>query len=497
VAAAQPAVAPRGPRQVEVGNVPDAPAEIGQSISATVGKSVLLRLDEPIQRISIGDPSIADVTLITTRELYILGKALGGTNVILWTKSGRTTVVDLAIGLDTAPLIAQLRKLLPEERDIKVDAAAGSVVLSGSIASLIALEQAVSLAEAYVRDMNRALILPVAAGDAAVGARSALAVAATPLGAAGGAVNAVGARVVNLLRVREGQQVMLDVKIAEVSRNIIDKLGIDAAILSTSGEIKYSIISQLFDISVGNLLGATFPNGGRFNFRAQRDDGLIKILAEPNIVSISGQEASFLAGGKVFLPVARANNQTGGVTITLEEKEFGVGLKFTPTVLDNGRINLRVSPEVSDILQNGVPFLSTSGVNTVLPAFTSRRASTTVQLIDGQSLAIGGLIKNNVTQTIKAIPILGEIPILGALFRSTDFQNDRTELLFVVTPRVVKPLNQNIALPTDRFVQPTRSELFLEGRLEGRGSNDPVAPQVDRGQPQAAPRPSASGFQVK
>jgi len=469
--------------------LPDQPAELGQAISATLGKSVLLRLEDPIQRVSIGDPSIADVTLITARELYILGKALGGTNLILWSRSGRTTVIDIAVGMDTARLGNQLLKMLPNERDIRVEAAAGSIVLTGSVSSTVALEHALELANAYVRNLNRTLVLPVVAGGASMEAGTRITVGSPQ--SAGSAVSAVGARVVNLLRVRDGQQVMLEVKIAEISRSLLDKLGVDLGMFRTNGNVRYSLISSFFDVGAGGILGASFPNGSRANIVPSREDGLIKVLAEPNIVAISGQEGSFLAGGKIFIPVAQANNNGGGVTVTLEEREFGVGVKFLPTVLDNGRINLRVTPEVSDVLQSGLPFTNVSGVTSILPAFSSRRASTTVQLHDGQSLAIGGLIKNNVSEAVKGLPILGEIPILGALFRSTEFQKDRSELIFVVTPKIVRPLNGDVALPTDRFVEPTRSELFLEGRLEGR-PRESEPPAVPERQPAIAP-----GYQLR
>src|SRR5690606_11764670 len=187
---------------------------------------------------------------------------------------------------------------------------------------------------------------------------------------------------------------------------------------------------------------------------------------------ISGQEASFLAGGTIFIPVSR-DIQNGQVQIVLEEKEFGVGLKFTPTVLDGGRINLKVAPEVSELSQTGNPFTTVGGVTTVLPGFTTRRAQTTVQLMDGQSLAIAGLIKNNVKETLRKMPLLGDIPVLGALFRSAEFQGDRTELVFLVTPRLVKPIDgAQAAMPTDHFTPPSRSEFFLGGQLEGSGHSD-------------------------
>jgi pilus assembly protein CpaC len=174
-------------------------------------------------------------------------------------------------------------------------------------------------------------------------------------------------------------------------------------------------------------------------------------------MAISGQEGSFLAGGKIFIPVAQDRDK-----VTLEEKEFGVGLRFTPTVLAGGRINLRVAPEVSELSREGVG-ISASGFSggAVLPLITTRRATTTVQLYDGQSFAIGGLIRNTQNTSVKGLPLLGELPVLGALFRSTDFQHDRSELLFVITAHLVKPLPPGQPLPTGSMAPPERGPLFL------------------------------------
>ena len=217
-------------------------------------------------------------------------------------------------------------------------------------------------------------------------------------------------------------------------------------------------------------VSAARSTGTALVLEAEKKDGLIKILAEPNVMAISGQEGSFLAGGKILIPVSQDSLSN---RITPEEKEFGVGLKFTPTVLSEGRINLKVSPEVSELSREGVGISNLSNnARTILPLITTRRSSTTVQLGDGESFAIGGLIKNNRTTNVKAFPILGELPPIGALFRSTDFQQDRTELVFVVTPRLIKPLPTKIALPTDSHIDPSRSELFLGGRMEGKSVDD-------------------------
>jgi pilus assembly protein CpaC len=228
---------------------------------------------------------------------------------------------------------------------------------------------------------------------------------------------------------------------------------------------------------------------------------MVRILAEPNVMAVSGQEGSFLAGGRIFIPVAQENNR-----VTLEEKEFGVGLRFTPTVLAGGRINLRVSPEVSEVSREGIGITATGFTGgAVLPLITTRRASTTVQLYDGQSFAIGGLIKNNLVTSMKGLPLLGEVPILGALFRSSDYQQDKSELVFVVTVHLVKPLAPNYSLPTDKVPVPTRAEFLLGGMHEGKSGATPMAagPGAANLSPNSPPaalatsRETARGFEVK
>jgi pilus assembly protein CpaC len=207
---------------------------------------------------------------------------------------------------------------------------------------------------------------------------------------------------------------------------------------------------------------------GALTIDAEKQDGVVRVLAEPNIVAISGQAASFLSGGKIFIPVAQEPGANGGVArITLEEKEFGVGLKFTPTVLDNGRVNLKLVSEVSELSQTGSPFTTLGGITAILPSMTTRRIDTTVQLGDGQSFVVAGLIKNNMTESLNRFPGLGEVPVMGALFRSTEFQTDQTELMFVVTPRLVKPLTAAVTLPTDNHIVPTRGQIMLMGTGEG------------------------------
>ena len=464
-------------------------ATIGPALELVIGKSTLMRVPSPIERISVGNPNIADVSLISPVELYLLGKNYGSTNMVIWRKGGATTAIDVNVSIDIARMEHKLRELMPDEKSIKVHAAADSVILTGEVSSAVKAKYAEEIANAFVRDINRALVLPITAGDTKVQA-------GTVLAGSAGVAAVSSAKVVNHLVVASGQQVMLEVKVAEVSKTLLDKLGASLGVSAGNGGLSYGILSNF--LSLGNgVFNITADNGNKLSVDAQKQDGLIKILAEPNIISISGQEASFLAGGKIFIPTASSN--TGGFpVITLTEKEFGVGLKFTPTVLEGGRIHLKVAPEVSELAQTGSAFTTIGGVTSVLPSITTRRVQTTVQLMDGQSLAIAGLIKNNVTETIKRIPLLGEIPILGALFRSSEFQTDRTELMFVITPRLIKPLDVAQALPTDNFTPPSRSEFFLGGKLEGSGRSDVVTDKPATPAPQpAAAQPQAGGFELK
>ncbi len=429
----------------------------------TLGKSSVIRLDAPASRMVIGGhssgragkpvaagdksappapagapPAAAsaqagsdgvadvDITLLSPTELFFLGKKPGSMNVVLQGSDGRCVIKDIIVTIDPDTLQSKLTELMPEETGIKVKGAESALVLTGKVSDAIKLDQIMSLATSY--------------GD--------------------------GKKVVNLLRIMTPQQVMLEVKIAEVSKTLLDKLGSRVSLSrpSNGGTDTFSLLSNFLSNGSG-LVEALRVGRTAVNIDGQKDDGLVRILAEPNIMAISGQQASFLSGGKIFIPVSQTNN-LGVPTITLEEKEFGIGVKFIPTVLDGTRVNLKLVSEVSDLSQTGSPFTTIGGFTAVLPSLTVRRADTTVQLNDGQSFVIAGLIKNNFTETIKRFPGLGEVPVLGALFRSSEFQNDQTELLFVVTPRLVKPLAEAPRLPTDNHVVPSRSEVYFNGSLE-------------------------------
>jgi pilus assembly protein CpaC len=457
-----------------------AATEVAAPLALTVGKSTVLRLPAPVERLSIGNPAVVDVTMTSPRELYLLGKGFGSSNVMLWRAGGAVTVIDVTVAVDTATLQRQLGALLPAETGIRVHTAGESIVLTGTVSSATKAEHAVALADGYVRAFARG-VGPVAPGLGAPGPGAGAAGGALPLEAPGraGSAGATGhaPRVINLLGVVQPQQVMLEVKVAEVSRTLLDQFGVGLNLSNVAGSVTWGLVTSRLQDIFGSLSVTKNGNGSRATVDGKFDDGIVKILAEPSIVSVSGQEGSFLAGGKIFIPVARTND-AGGTTVTLEEKEYGVGLKFTPVVLDGDLIHLRVAPEVSELARTGSPFVTTGGATTVLPSFTTRRAQTSVQLRDGQSLAIAGLIKNNASQNLSRFPFLGELPILGALFRSSEFQSDRSELIFVITPRLVRTLPAGTPLPTDGFNPASREERIFGGRLEGAAAPAPVPAPV-------------------
>lgn len=524
------------PASVKSGQLASASTEVAPPMTLVIGKSTILRLPSPAARISVGNPVVADINLINPREAYLLGKEIGSTNLIIWTRDGTATVIDITVNIDAAALQATMRQLLPDEPNILVDVASDSVILKGEVSDALKADRALAIADAFVRKFNRGLVSEVTMPGSDKGVSVSLSGGRN----ATAAVNVAGARVVNMLTIRAPQQVMLEVKIAEINKTLAEKLGFDFAkqwtgaggawtktisgivggkstdylknINSTQkiAPLDLEIAGQLnqpFTLPI-NVPGATpdmptitLPAGSSvaidglkngmvqqtntnmttqdftsWLIDAQKTDGLVKILAEPNIVAISGQEGRFLAGGEIMIPVTGREGE-----VTLESKEFGIGLNFTPTVLEGGRINIRVASGVTDLV----------GLNPV--TFSARKAATSVQLRDGQSLAIGGLLQDDFRENVQRFPVLGEIPILGTLFRSSDYQKKKSELLIVVTPRLTKPLAPDYVLPTDGFVEPSRSELLFEGKMEGARSQELAAePKAS-----AQPKPASGGFDMK
>ena len=449
-------------------------------IDATLGKSVLINLERPVARLSVGNPAVADVILTSQKQLYVLGKTIGSTNLMLWDKQGHAAaVIDLNVNRELGALGSEIQKL-PGSGDVRVRSMGTAIVLEGHVPDALTANKAADLAEAFV-----------------------------------------GKKAVNMMSIDGAQQVMLEVKVAEINRTLVDSLGarLGLAHLQSGGGIGWTLLGDLLTSPTATPLPSLAPaiQGGAtpfsnpsvptnvaagsgvsvshtgakvnslLNLDMLKQDGLLKILAEPNIVAMSGQEGGFLAGGEIFIPVPQGNG-----TVTMESHTFGVGLKFTPTVLEAGRIHMRVTPEVTDVV--GFTNVATTGLGgtVIVPTLATRRVSTTVELRDGQTLAIGGLLNDTAKESINRLPILGEIPILGTLFRSSQFQTNRTELVILVTPRLIKPMAGTPRLPTDSFTPPSRGEFFLEGRMEGSLEEGPAL-RLARGltPTRAAPAPPA------
>jgi pilus assembly protein CpaC len=426
-------------------------------IKAYRGKARVIKLKSPVKRVAVGDPRVLDFILLSPTQLYVTGKAIGSTNILIWYANGTSMTYNAEISVDLSPLRASLARDLPNETDIVVNASSDSIVISGSVADAIAAGTALNLTEYFLKTMNRF------SGSVATNA---------PGGGGEALQSTTNVNIVNLLKIRDPQQVMLEVKIAEVNKTLLDKLGVKYSTFgSRDNPGKWKVLSGVSSTggvttggdstSVSTFLSLLFSDKTTgVNLTAEETDSLLKTLAEPTILAMSGQEGSFLSGGRIFIPIPQSLGN-----VTLQEKEYGVGLKFTPTVLDNGRINLKVSPEVSTLNPTSVDSI-TSGATTSFPAFTTNRLTTTVQLKQGETLVIGGLLDNQDTMAITKVPMLGDLPVLGTLFRSTSYQKKKSELVVVVRPSLVKATADTPTLPTDTHVSPSRFEFFLNGKTE-------------------------------
>jgi pilus assembly protein CpaC len=439
-------------------------------VSTVVGHAEVMDFNTPVSRIAVGDPRVLDYVILSPTQIYLLGKSVGSTNLVIWGKNGPARSVSVSVDIDLVPLRQALEKALPGQ-PVEVSSVSGSVVLAGNVSDVLVANQAVEYAEAFVRSLNRQLLLVLrsADGSTTTGPGATAATAATMSSNAMVNAQLVAVQVINRMRIRDPQQVMLEVRVAEISKTLLDKLGAQLSARGGSGgDLRWSILTGFL---AGGALGQPTAAGALtlrgLDIDAEKRNGLIKILAEPTIVAVSGHEGSFLAGGVIFLPTPAALGQAPG----LQEYPFGISLKFVPTVLDNGRISLRVAPEVSDVSSEGVTY-SVGNTNLILPRINKRNVSTTVQLRDGQSLVIGGLLRNDITQSIKRFPVLGDVPVLGALFRSSQFIAEKTELVVIVSPSLVKPTDDVPTLPTDNFTPPTPKEFFFDGKLEsGKGES--------------------------
>ena len=407
--------------------------EIGEgrvgAVRATVGKSHTLQTNRGFVDLVVGDIEVADVMPLTDRTLYVLGKKVGTTNVSVYDGSKQLVgIIDVEVGYNTARIAADMDRISPGSA-ARVSSANGRTVLSGEMADAAATAKAVGLARQY------------------------------------------GPDVVNDLVVRSPQKVMLEVRFVEASRNAGKELGINWRVVgknfgsATSAALNFAAATgsglPTGNAPFGALIGRVLSGGVEADVLVQalEERGLARRLAEPNLITMSGEKASFLAGGEFPIPVS-----SDGDRITIDYKKFGVSLAFTPTVLANGVINLRIEPEVSQLDYTNV--VRTASV--AVPALIVRRANTVVELRDGQSFAIAGLLQSMNHETQEQLPWIAEVPILGALFRSAAFERKETDLAIIVTPRLVKPAKpgQRLKTPLDNTAPANDADLFLVGRQE-------------------------------
>mgnify|MGYP003151966302 FL=1 len=425
------------------------------SLDVPMNRAVVVESDIPFAELSIANPGIADISSLSDRTIYVLGKSPGLTTLTLLDAAGQLiTNVDVRVAADVSEFKERLRQILPGEK-IEVRTANDGIVLSGIVSSTQRLQRALDLAERYAPE-----------------------------------------RVSNLMSVGGIQQVMMKVRFAEMQRNVSKSLGSSLAI---NGGSDFSAGTGSTNTSggVATSLGGSIPSANQnagavlFGFNAGstqvgillealEEKGVVRFLAEANLVALSGQEAKFLAGGEYPIPVAQTSD-----TVSVEFKPFGVELAFIPRVVDKDIINLEMNAAVSAIdASNSISL----GNGIEISAFTRRETSTTVEMRDGESFAIAGLLTDDFTDSTRQLPWIGDVPVLGALFRSADYQRSQTELVIIVTAHLVTPTRgEALALPTDRIKPPSEKDLFLHGRTAdgtrtpSRGAAGEVAKQDFRG----------------
>ena len=413
-------------------------------LKLVVNRSQMITTRTPIKRMNISQPEVADVNPLSANTVLVTAKKPGSTQLMLWDDNDKATVTEIVVDFDLATLNEQFKTQFPGSK-IEASAANGAIVLKGRAPNLEAADQAAALAGPY------------------------------------GSTNS---KVLNFLEVAGGQQVMLQVRFAEVSRTATSALGFN--MFGTDGTFRLGVGNGAGGAPLGafasgdsaasipssaTIFGAGAIGSTQFEMfiSALRQNNLLRVLAEPNLTTMSGQEASFLAGGEFPVPVPQASS-TGGTTITIEYKQFGVGLKFVPVVMGDGRIRLKCAPEVSDLDYANAVTLN----GFLIPALTKRNLNTTVELKEGQTLALAGLLNNRIQSSVDTTPLLGDIPVLGALFRSIRYEKKETELVVLVTPRLVGGMNpdQVPTLPGEKWHTPNEAQLFWLRDLGGEVPSD-------------------------
>ena len=464
-----------------------------ETMTLPLFKSRVLKLNTAAARVSIGNPDVADILIVGATQLYVLGKDLGTTNVHLWDRSNNLIgTVSVEVTHDVESLKFKLHSMMPNET-IEVHSVQRSLVLGGRVSSVIAMETALRMAEAYLAQVQPGKSVQQFEQTDASRRED----------------KTVGG-VINMMEVSGGQQVMLEVKVAEIARSELKRLNAQFNLLKIGGgnwngggvnggatfpdaifkpgDVRVPVFDAAapfgpvideftpnpMQIENQGLFASFLSSSTLFNFAldAAKEKGLARILAEPTLTTLNGQEASFLSGGEFPIPVPR-----GDEGVTIQFKEFGVGLKFLPLVLDSKTINVKLNISVSELVDTNTIGIATqnSTATFVIPALSKRSANAVIELREGQTMAIAGLINENTRSVVTKFPGLGELPVLGALFRSQQFQNNETELVIMVTPHIAKPIRpQDIRLPTDQYLKPSDVDFYLMGRMEGREKVSPV-----------------------
>lgn len=405
---------------------------VNQPLNVPMNRAVVVESDTAFAELSVANPGIADISTLSDKTIYVLGKTPGRTTMTLLGADGKLiSNVDVHVTPDIEEFKERLQQILPGEH-IEVRTANDGIVLSGTVSSTAKLDRALDLASRYSPD-----------------------------------------KVSNLMMVSGTQQVMLKVRFAEMQRSVSKSLSASLGLRNTNGKVAGATGSLLNNVDSAGVytpptgtqgaLGLGFTAGSlEFGvlLEALESKGVVRTLAEPNLTALSGQEAKFLAGGEYPIPTTGING-----TITIEYKPFGVELNFTPTVVDGDTVNLQINAAVSSI--DSTTSVTTNGIS--VNAFKRRETSTTVEMRDGESFAIAGLLQDDFRDLKGQVPWLGDIPILGALFRSADYQRNQSELVIIVTPHLVTPLKgDSYALPTDRVRLPSEKDLFLFGKTTGK-----------------------------
>ncbi len=461
-------------------------AEEGINLSVPLYKSTTVSLAKAAKRVSVGNPGVADVVILRSNELQVVGKALGATNLVAWDQNGRVQATyNIEVVHDLTTLKDKLHALLPGV-SVNVQSAQENIILSGEVKNLTQMQAAMTLADSFIPECISA--------DAK----------------SGGDCNR--GKVVNLMQVGGAQQIMLEIKVAEISRTVLKSMDSDVNIFNlgkrggvgaVQGGANFPNAPGLVlpgtggspvgpNVDLFDPVTPTIDNSGIFFsylkgdlflqavLEISRRKGLAKILSEPTLTTLNGQEAEFLSGGEFPIPVPQGNSNS----ITIEFKEFGVGVKFLPVMLDSGRINLKLNVSVSEVSQDNNVALTPGGTTSafLIPSLSKRSAKSTVELADGQTIGIAGLISDNTREFVDKLPGLGDIPGLGLLFRSQEFRSGQTELVIFVTPHIARPIDPSrISLPTDSFVPPSDREFYLMGRMEGRDGKAARKPESSKG----------------